>query len=98
DLTVTGVQTCALPICAAVELDEAGRNLEQRRFARSIAPDQAQPLAFAQHQLSAFEQRRAPEGQMNVLKLDQRRGHGDTLYTLPRSEERRVGKECRSRW
>src|SRR3989475_6054253 len=28
DLTVTGVQTCALPICSEVQLDEATRTLQ----------------------------------------------------------------------
>src|SRR2546427_9525518 len=66
DLTVTGVQTCALPISPQVE------NLLRER-ARSRAPVRGDAGADA---------RRAP-----------RRGAPHA-----RSEERRVGKECRSRW
>src|SRR5712664_4276074 len=54
DLIVTGVQTCALPIC----LRAGPRDARRRRLVRRR------------------EERRAPM----------------------RSEERRVGKECRSRW
>src|SRR2546430_12132416 len=60
DLTVTGVQTCALPIWA----------IGQRLLAR---PDRLQKRAALQSQ------------RLIVLKFN-------------RSEERRVGKECRSRW
>src|SRR5437868_9986423 len=63
DRNVTGVQTCALPICLRGLIfvirdllgDERGENL----------PAQLRELASGQ---------------------------------VPRSEERRVGKECRSRW
>src|SRR5579859_8217826 len=56
DLTVTGVQTCALPIFA--------RNLAEFMFGN----------------------------QDNMVKIDM------SDYMERRSEERRVGKECRSRW
>src|SRR5688572_32357800 len=58
DLTVTGVQTCALPICD--------------RPARAVVP--------------------VPAG---AARAAQRQARADRLR---RSEERRVGKECRSRW
>src|SRR5688572_32256363 len=63
-LTVTGVQTCALPICLGRERDD--RHPPQRRI-----------LADDLHGLVAVHLR-----------------HHD----IHRSEERRVGKECRSRW
>src|SRR2546430_10902615 len=69
DLTVTGVQTCALPICA----DLLGRGL---------------PLllrAKRETEHLGAEVLRQPPGLQVV-----REHH--------RSEERRVGKECRSRW
>src|SRR5688572_31500590 len=61
DLTVTGVQTCALPILYSWVPDSAPAMLRYSRFSRI-------PLACA----------------------------GSAAYR--RSEERRVGKECRSRW
>src|SRR5260370_25806177 len=81
DSSVTGVQTCALPIsarssCSAIEPDEDlrtrhvdGNALRRRRLFRR----RAWKLEIA--------------GELEL----QRRGR-------LRSEERRVGKECRSRW
>src|SRR5262244_179236 len=57
DWSVTGVQTCALPICGSAALPHGGRAAE-------------------------------PLGALAQL--------GEDL--IVRSEERRVGKECRSRW
>src|SRR5688572_33467128 len=66
DLTVTGVQTCALPIWTS-RIWSRSRNCRTRR--RSIAPRR-----------SSARCRRSRS-------------------SIPaRSEERRVGKECRSRW
>src|SRR5256886_10375314 len=79
DLTVTGVQTCALPICARAGPGGA----RVRHSAR--AP--------------------VPRGR-GVLHRYRSGDHGHPLGGPPRhrlgqarrSEERRVGKECRSRW
>src|SRR5688572_31004582 len=69
DLTVTGVQTCALPIWAMTQRvrDHPGAEQDRERVASS-------PVA-------------RPAGRRRAV-----RGCG------VRSEERRVGKECRSRW
>src|SRR2546430_10002208 len=64
DLTVTGVQTCALPISAL-------------RFFLNLGVGYMIPL-----------------GQTLAVKLE---GRG-YVTLVNRSEERRVGKECRSRW
>src|SRR2546430_13314875 len=74
DLTVTGVQTCALPICPrAQEVDG------EIRFRVGLVLRHDQPL------------RRVAivEGFAEI---------GVEIERRPRSEERRVGKECRSRW
>src|SRR2546430_11755872 len=81
DLTVTGVQTCALPIYAAVRAD-------------------------ADHPVGALASRIARA--RLVLRVDHRTQLGGRLVLRKidlhvlkkgyRSEERRVGKECRSRW
>ena len=60
---------------AAVGLDEAGRDLQQRRFAGAVAADQADALARRHRQFDARQQRRAAEGQLDVFQLDQRRRH-----------------------
>src|SRR5688572_30896559 len=77
DLTVTGVQTCALPISTTI-----GEQIVQPLF----------PLvweAFVDFRLEATYLTRLDRGviQRLVARLAQQR-----------SEERRVGKECRSRW
>src|SRR5438270_11129363 len=71
DLTVTGVQTCALPICrrhAAVGPDD---RVQARAWFTIVRPDGCVP----------------PTNYPNGSWLG--------VY---RSEERRVGKECRVRW
>src|SRR5256886_4452323 len=82
DLTVTGVQTCALPIwpLALVTLLGTGTCCAQAPgvLTTTIPP---QPLAEA---LAAYAHQ---TGLQLVYESE-----------LARSEERRVGKECRSRW
>src|SRR2546430_8801650 len=71
DLTVTGVQTCALPICS---------------FAQHAAATDGEDLAALGHVHARPVAARIAEGRWAIVDC---RG---------RSEERRVGKECRSRW
>src|SRR2546430_4120340 len=79
DLTVTGVQTCALPISAALPLMHVGSHVRYRNDA-----DWA-----ARKKIVIFGDSSSNIG-------------GDVLTGMlaesVRSEERRVGKECRSRW
>src|SRR2546428_7060499 len=82
DLIVTGVQTCALPICLkdllpASDLVEGTLILDADRVTAEIICD---PHCGDVH--FALE--------MNLVVRQ--------IGFLVRSEERRVGKECRSRW
>src|SRR2546430_10111748 len=77
DLTVTGVQTCALPIFL------------QLRDGTEVA---CLDLRHARVRLALHQQEMA-EALGRVARLVQ-----DVRVGLERSEERRVGKECRSRW
>src|SRR2546430_9033088 len=80
DLTVTGVQTCALPISESVD-KEVGHRIAQIRQAHGLKVAQvARAIGVSHRQLTAIEN-------------GARSAQVDT-----RSEERRVGKECRSRW
>src|SRR2546430_9850506 len=79
DLTVTGVQTCALPICAPT-IAWPPRKLTLRSN-RCIDP----PLPFESPS-------RRPKSSA-ITRLG-----SAPLARQWRSEERRVGKECRSRW
>src|SRR2546430_10029827 len=77
DLTVTGVQTCALPISAG----------ERRISFRVFAPASAR-CRNSGNAAPRSAERRPPTDRRARAALAMRR----------RSEERRVGKECRSRW
>src|SRR5689334_23807217 len=80
DGTVTGVQTCALPILAGLL---AGASVAQ---AGAPAP---RPLSLTK------PGSRAKETADRLVSVDRQ---GDRADRSTRSEERRVGKECRSRW
>src|SRR2546430_4353957 len=77
DLTVTGVQTCALPIYTLT------RPLDQRVYTRP--PPQQAPISTQNSNKMAMTRKAA-----QPLQIYQDEDS--------RSEERRVGKECRSRW
>src|SRR5256886_9238355 len=79
DLTVTGVQTCALPICSGgVPRRDAGGVLARSGLGGVSRGDRAK----AEGAVRAGERSQETAGAQNKT----------------RSEERRVGKECRSRW
>src|SRR5688572_30898437 len=85
DLTVTGVQTCALPICPA------GSALGGGAAAALVdLPIQASALDLGLQLLVG--ELLEPHGSTRCRPRDVGPG-----ATAPRSEERRVGKECRSR-
>src|SRR2546430_8876608 len=80
DLTVTGVQTCALPI-----LDAASTLPFSRRTPRGLK--------------SVFMTRvGGAKSIVSICRSTQMRCGTATARICCRSEERRVGKECRSRW
>src|SRR5438552_850501 len=71
DDLVTGVQTCALPICA-----------NQSTLRRTGLVEKHAPAARVQRFVGHVVSKQLPS----------------CRATVSRSEERRVGKECRSRW
>src|SRR5205807_5034895 len=83
DYKVTGVQTCALPIYEPPD-------------PRLVLPDPDEVHALVVRQLGATALFAAKfrENAARSLLLPKRRPG----MRAPRSEERRVGKECRSRW
>src|SRR3712207_8655008 len=83
DIGVTGVQTCALPI-------SSGLAFEQGAAAGIRAIVAADP---------AFDVARFLEGAQEAYRMIlEAFWKGDRQELGWRSEERRVGKECRSRW
>ena len=62
---------------AGIGLDQPGGDLEERRLARAVPPDQAEPLAGADREPGAGQERRAAEGEADVLEEEEgRRRHG----------------------
>src|SRR2546430_4661959 len=80
DLTVTGVQTCALPISGRRTVVRLARQRVDRHGARRLV---------------ARSERRGI--QRRLLRAAPRPARAGAAGDA-RSEERRVGKECRSRW
>src|SRR5438270_13972910 len=76
DLTVTGVQTCALPILTGIDFIQ-------------VSPNQTQVLAFIHH-LTVPAPLAAALATITPQQTE--------IRAEGRSEERRVGKECRCRW
>src|SRR2546429_5461906 len=112
DVAVTGVQTCALPIydvAAALRADASVAAVERNAIAwshvagapRSTAATTTSTDSFAVYQAWHYGLIDLPRawdlttGSTNVLVAIVDDG---TRFDHPRSEERRVGKECRSRW
>src|SRR5256885_10695792 len=83
DYKVTGVQTCALPICIKFTI---------------LAPRQAKRVrkrgGRSWHDVSGD---RIDASRAYLVRLPSKRQINVFFYD-GRSEERRVGKECRSRW
>src|SRR2546430_13338332 len=82
DLTVTGVQTCALPI------------FRRKRTEPDRVPQTRRVGNAAQHPTEAVVKAHIPAVPRYLLG----RRAQDAGHPPGRSEERRVGKECRSRW
>src|SRR5690349_22407346 len=83
DLYVTGVQTCALPI---------SRHLPQCGPYQAVpGPQAVRPGPVESGSGPPACRRRRRELTVNLADLAR-------VHDVQRSEERRVGKECRSRW
>src|SRR2546430_6449615 len=81
DLTVTGVQTCALPISGLSQGAPFLIRVERRLSALS-----------SRRGTNPAQERRCPTVGNGLMSVP------ISAITVSRSEERRVGKECRSRW
>src|SRR2546430_5349218 len=79
DLTVTGVQTCALPISNRSKEKDRQPSRSQNSFALLTKRYFSTPASFVKDDLRTG-------------------GDGHSGAPHARSEERRVGEECRSRW
>src|SRR5205823_9559078 len=93
---VTGVQTCALPICFIAQFGIAGDPALNARW--KAIPDDPVRESNARGTIAfAMTGPNTRLTQVYINLADNRRLDADGFAPI-RSEERRVGKECRSRW
>src|SRR5205085_5407967 len=94
DLTVTGVQTCALPI--SIPDEEEGKVVLWSRSSREAVRLQVTPSRTERQR----HVRKYAEGELPPERSFYFRGPKEArnLRAQNRSEERRVGKEWRARW
>src|SRR3712207_6872373 len=96
DIGVTGVKTCALPIyiciCGLMTMAPFTEDTEEQRkvFRKLRILKEEWNKKYFQDKLTELSM-----GMSNDYKIALQ--EGSTIIRL-RSEERRVGKECRSRW
>src|SRR3989440_6496607 len=83
DLIVTGVQTCALPIWIGTPAPATAASINGASRPISTSPRAERSTALLSGEKSC------PLPSPPAMR---------TSFASPRSEERRVGKECRSRW
>src|SRR5204863_5973350 len=92
DLYVTGVQTCALPICPCIvcvaEVYDNPENPTPRWRSAYISSAEGSTLLESYRAAARFV-----DAEAIVIEKS-----GQIMFILGRSEERRVGKECRSGW
>src|SRR3712207_7102162 len=114
DIGVTGVQTCALPISAAAHNDVGLLRAESQDFKGAAEQfrlaERWNPrlegvnfnLGLAAYKAELFKDAVAPlerELAARPSNMQARQLLGMSYFVASdRSEERRVGKECRSRW
>src|SRR5256886_17515673 len=93
DLTVTGVQTCALPILTPPPVPKLGVVKLSTSVARALSRGTAEvsTARFPVGSVPATETIKRPDTAAQLSRTSVSVGP-------ERSEERRVGKECRSRW
>src|SRR5207249_5751610 len=89
DRNVTGVQTCALPIWAWAGFTTHDRNRCQVM---------ARITALIYNWWTIYMRLGIPGKHAEAITSRPLALHGIARRTRHRSEERRVGKECRSRW
>src|SRR5690606_40927651 len=89
DFHVTGVQTCALPILAGWEAISRRHQDQAVLFELADEEDDLQVMEEVGRELAGLEKEVESLELASLLNGE---------YDSHRSEERRVGKECRERW
>src|SRR5206468_7469308 len=94
DLIVTGVQTCALPI-SALERSVGKRLLERSRGPGAVRLTEAGELLLG-HAQAIRARLHAAQADLGALDAGELGALHVGITQSVRSEERRVGKECRA--
>src|SRR5690606_40631952 len=94
DFHVTGVQTCALPICMH---DEHARRVLAETVV-FLGDVQSQHTHLGQHLPVVVAEALALARDLATFLEAPAVGRESAQAVCERSEERRVGKECRARW
>src|SRR5206468_8979582 len=98
DLIVTGVQTCALPICHEVRARRLRRSrADQIVMNQLLANDEIAQRTQARDLCADRGERADGGGGPTAAAVSAHEKVGGDRAEI-RSEERRVGKECRARW
>src|SRR5207302_5215793 len=93
DFHVTGVQTCALPISLLPWNKYLSTLLDKYLFQGYSAGVRVEVIRQVWLYTTLGKSNRSGDPTASLNQL-----YGVTFGRVPRSEERRVGKECRSRW
>src|SRR3546814_3031429 len=97
---VTGVQTCALPICGMLFLEDGEFIKADEYFERVLDEDPEENRAYWGKLLSKLQYKSNEEVMLHEQSLNEYDEYKKAIRF--RSEERSVGKECvstcRSRW
>ena len=96
DWSVTGVQTCALPICHHEDDEEF--DVQQNRTSRQEKLEGIQAIAQRYRNSCKLLSRERVMQECNTVMEAYEEAEETKKRAQARSEERRVGKECRSRW
>src|SRR3712207_7731793 len=99
DIGVTGVQTCALPICYGLLMERFLSPLRHQLPDIDIDVESARRMEVYDAVIDRFGADRVScISMMDTYRVRHAIRDVGAALGLPRSEERRVGKECRSRW
>src|SRR5690606_40308337 len=93
DFHVTGVQTCALPILHYKQVIDRDHGANEVYYNYAVALRYLGDYEGSEKWAKLYKKQGGDAKLVRALKKDQ----STYLPNQPRSEERRVGKECRSR-
>src|SRR5690606_40243196 len=98
DFHVTGVQTCALPICFTATFYHGGLSPKEKEKNMQSWMDEKSQVMVATNAFGMGIDKANVKTVIHVQLPENMESYYQEAGRAGRSEERRVGKECRSRW